>query len=135
MRRVDEEDLEYPDDLTALLDGKPFTGQAVEYDDGNPVELMTYVGGVENGPRLTWSPNNGQLVVQGNMRYPHPVGPWHYWDEDGKLARERIFDTAGNLRIMRTWDEAGNLTSEERYEPEVGLRNQATGEENVLRWR
>lgn len=135
MRRVDEEDLEYPDDLSAYVDGKPFTGEAVEYDDGQPVELMTYVGGVENGPRLTWSPNNGQLVVQGTMRYPHPVGPWHYWDENGKLARERILDTAGNLRLMRTWDETGRLTSEERYEPEVGLRDPLTGEQSVLRWR
>ncbi|WP_017599159.1 toxin-antitoxin system YwqK family antitoxin [Nocardiopsis lucentensis] len=135
MRQVDEDDLDYPDELTALLDGEPFTGQGIEYEDGQPVELTTYVDGTVEGPQLKWSPS-GQLLIQGNVRQPYgAVGPWHFWDEEGRLVRENIFDEKGNIRIIREWDESGNLTGEETHAPLWGDKDTDTGEKRALHWR
>ncbi|XKK41149.1 hypothetical protein HFP72_12745 [Nocardiopsis sp. ARC36] len=135
MQEVNEEELDYPDDTNALLNGQPFTGRAIEYDDGLPVELTTYIDGREEGPRLTWS-TEGQLLIQGNMSRSHgAVGPWHFWDEDGNLIREHIFDAAGNIRIIREWDETGRIIGEERHEALRGNRPVDKENRGPLRWR
>lgn len=122
MRRVNEESIEYPDLTYAILDGEPFSGQAVEHEDGFPSELTTYIDGKNDGPQLSWA-ENGQLIALGNSTPNHgSVGPWHYWDEEGNLVGEVIKDRLGNTRIIRNWDKEGNLIREDKRTPAIVSR-------------
>ncbi|MBQ1080376.1 MULTISPECIES: toxin-antitoxin system YwqK family antitoxin [unclassified Nocardiopsis] len=135
MRRVREEEVEYPDDTYTLLDGDLFTGEVVEYEDGVAVELTTYHEGIAEGPRLSWN-EDGQLISQGYMgRLIGAVGPWHEWDRDGNLIREIVFDEAGNIRLIREWDAHGNFSGEEKRKPYRIPRSVRTGDRGPLRWR
>ncbi|WP_017574038.1 toxin-antitoxin system YwqK family antitoxin [Nocardiopsis halotolerans] len=117
-----------------LFGGAPHTGEAVTRDGRGRVEMHTFVEGVEDGPTLTWS-SGGKLVVQGITRYPHgPVGPWHEWDERGRLLRETVHDALGNRVIIRELDGAGNIAREERRPPGRLLRDPETGEEYPAPW-
>ncbi|WP_236567630.1 MULTISPECIES: hypothetical protein [unclassified Nocardiopsis] len=117
-----------------LLHGRPFTGEAVTRDPWGRTEMHTFVEGVEDGVTLTWSPG-GALVTQGITRYPHgPVGPWHQWDERGRLLRETVHDALGNRIIVRELDEAGDIVREERRPPARLARDPRTGQERPATW-
>lgn len=117
-----------------LHDGKPFTGEAVTLDRRGRVEMRTFVEGVEDGPTLTWAPS-GKLVIQGITQRPHgPVGPWHQWDEQGRLLREVVHDALGNRVIVRQLDQAGNIAHEERRPPTRLARDPRTGREHPAPW-
>ncbi|GHC83820.1 hypothetical protein GCM10007079_25260 [Nocardiopsis terrae] len=58
---------------------------------------------------MIWSPS-GKLTLQGVHQDPYgPVGPWHEWDEQGRLLRETIYDALGNKIIHRELDENLNI--------------------------
>lgn len=117
-----------------LYDGAPFTGEAVTRDRHGRTEMHTFVEGVEDGPTLTWAPS-GKLVIQGITQRPHgPVGPWHQWDEQGRLLREVVHDALGNRIIVRQLDEAGNIAREERRPPARLARDPETGREHPAPW-
>ncbi|GAA1444722.1 hypothetical protein [Nocardiopsis tropica] len=117
-----------------LYQDTPFTGEAVTRDPQGSVEMHTFVEGIEDGPTLAWSPS-GKLVAQGITQHPHgPVGPWHQWDEQGRLLRETVHDALGNRIIVRELDEAGNIAREERRPPARLVRDPATGEERPAPW-
>ncbi len=117
-----------------LFQGSPYTGEAVTRDHQGRTEMHTFVEGVEDGPTLTWSPT-GKLVVQGLTQHPHgPVGPWHQWDEQGRLLRETVHDALGNRVIIRELDEAGNIAREEHRPPTRLARDPETGEEHPAPW-
>lgn len=117
-----------------LFQGSPYTGEAVTRDHRGRVEMHTFVGGVEDGPTLAWSPS-GKLVVQGLTQHPHgPVGPWHQWDGQGRLLRETVHDALGNRVIVRELDQAGNIIREERRAPTRLARDPETGREHPAPW-
>ncbi len=117
-----------------LFQGSPYTGEAVTRDHQGRTEMHTFVEGVEDGPTLTWSPT-GKLITQGLTQHPHgPVGPWHQWDEQGRLLRETVHDALGNRVIIRELDEAGNITREEHRPPTRLARDPETGEEHPAPW-
>ncbi|WP_017599158.1 toxin-antitoxin system YwqK family antitoxin [Nocardiopsis lucentensis] len=136
MRQIDINELEFPDDApgTALLDGKPFTGEAVRYVDGRRVELRTFIEGTEDGPVLRWAPS-GKLIGQGSGKHPHgAVGPWHEWDEEGRLLRETVYDALGNRIMTRELDRSGNIVKEERSVPTRLREDPETGEYRPAPW-
>ncbi|WP_116244585.1 toxin-antitoxin system YwqK family antitoxin [Nocardiopsis sp. FIRDI 009] len=136
MRQIDIDELEFPGDSSgaALLDGKPFTGEAVRHADGRRVELRTFIEGYEDGPVLRWSPS-GKLIVQGSRKHPHgAVGPWHEWDEEGRLLRETVYDALGNQVMTRELDRSGNIVKEERTAPTRLRQDPETGERAPAPW-
>ncbi|OOC53265.1 MULTISPECIES: toxin-antitoxin system YwqK family antitoxin [Nocardiopsis] len=117
-----------------LLKGTPYTGEAVTRDRRGRAQMHTFVEGVEDGPTLTWAPS-GKLVIQGITQHPHgPVGPWHQWDEQGRLLREIVHDALGNRVIVRELDRSGNITREERRPPTRLARDPETGAEHPAPW-
>ncbi|WP_017572560.1 toxin-antitoxin system YwqK family antitoxin [Nocardiopsis halotolerans] len=117
-----------------LFEDVPYTGETVTRDHRGRVEMHTFVEGVEDGPTLAWSPS-GKLVLQGITRHPHgPVGPWHQWDEQGRLLRETVHDALGNRIIIRELDETGNIIREERRPPTRLARHPETGEALPALW-
>jgi antitoxin component YwqK of YwqJK toxin-antitoxin module len=117
-----------------LFEGAPYTGEAVTDDGRGGVQMHTFVEGVEDGFTLVWSPG-GKLVLQGITRRPHgPVGPWHHWDEQGRLLRETVHDALGNRVIVRELDETGDIVREEHRPPTRLARHPGTDEELPALW-
>lgn len=134
MRRTDHEDLDHLEETTAVLDGRGFTGQAVEADEAE-VTARTFVNGVADGPDISWN-GEGQLVSLGNLATGGlPVGPSHFWDAEGRLVFEHVNDSSGNHRLSRRWDASSRLVGEERHEARFGGVDPATGEEVFLPWQ
>ena len=97
----------------ATLQGVPYSGEAISLSEAGDTELLTFVEGVEEGPFLRWS-SRGNLVLQGLRHGLYgPIGPWHEWDEQGRLLREIIYDALGNKIIHRELDESQNVVSQE----------------------
>ncbi|WP_235997641.1 toxin-antitoxin system YwqK family antitoxin [Nocardiopsis coralli] len=90
--------------------------------------------GQEEGPVWEWAPS-GKLVLQGVLHHPYGrVGPWHEWDETGRLASETIYDALGNHIIDRHFDDAGNLAHEQHHEPTSLWTDPDTGQERPAPW-
>ncbi|XKK41150.1 hypothetical protein HFP72_12750 [Nocardiopsis sp. ARC36] len=136
MKRVTPELLNTPEDEQGIthLDGFPFTGEvAITREDGR-TEIRTLLEGLEDGPVLICT-EDGKLVIQGMRRHPHgPVGPWHEWDEEGRLLRETVYDALGNRVLHRELDSHGNIVRQERFEPRTLLQSPETGEEHPAPW-
>ncbi|MBE3000122.1 hypothetical protein IDM40_15615 [Nocardiopsis sp. HNM0947] len=67
----------------------------------------------------------------------HPygrVGPWHEWDETGRLLSETVYDALGNRIIDRHFDETGNLAHEQHHEPTHLWTDPDTGQERPAPW-
>lgn len=97
-------------------------------------ELRTFIEGLEDGPVLIWNPS-GKLIAQGNRCHLYGlVGPWHEWDEQGRLLREIIYDALGNKIIHRELDENQNIVKQERFEPATLMTDPETGEQHPAPW-
>ncbi|MFD7367375.1 toxin-antitoxin system YwqK family antitoxin [Nocardiopsis alba] len=119
MKRVNEEELEYDyDDYgAALLDGEPFTGEAIEKSGDVVVSLTTFVGGREDGPQVEWY-ESGQIRAEGRAsRVGGATGVWSEWNESGQLVERKEFDEKGNMISWRQWGEDGALIKDENYDP------------------
>lgn len=124
-------DLDVGDRLTYR--GSPYTGEAVSLEAGK-VQMRTFVEGFEDGPFLAWS-TSGKLITQGLTRSPYgPVGPWHEWDEEGRLLSETVFDALGNRIIVRELDGIGNIVTQRRFRPTRLVRDGDSGEERPAPW-
>ncbi|WP_211718971.1 hypothetical protein [Nocardiopsis sp. MG754419] len=76
-----------------------------------------------------------KIIMLGVRRSPHgPVGPWHEWDEQGRLLRETIYDALGNRIIHRELDEDQNIIRQEHFEPAALLTDARTGEQRPAPW-
>ncbi|NKQ28324.1 toxin-antitoxin system YwqK family antitoxin [Streptomyces galbus] len=92
--------------------GRRFTGEAVEYQRGALVSLVTYEDGVENGPLLEWY-TDGTPRSRATMRDGFAVGEAHAWHPNGRLAVRILMSDDGLRQLSRLeWDEGGNVTKE-----------------------
>ncbi|NYH52018.1 antitoxin component YwqK of YwqJK toxin-antitoxin module [Nocardiopsis arvandica] len=125
-------DLDFGGQVT--LEDFPYTGEAILLKASGATQLQTFVEGSEDGPFLIWAPS-GKLILQGLRQSPHgPVGPWHEWDEEGRLLRETIYDALGNRIIARELDEHCNIVKQEKFAPTRLLTNPETGGEHPAPW-
>lgn len=116
------------------LRGEAFWGHLLSLTDEGCTRARQVLDGREEGPVWEWSPV-GKLVLQGVLHHPYGrVGPWHEWDETGRLVSETIYDALGNRIIDRRLDEVGNIAHEERYEPVRLWRDPETGNERPAPW-
>ncbi|WP_405919523.1 toxin-antitoxin system YwqK family antitoxin [Streptomyces longwoodensis] len=114
MQRVDIDSPEVFIDEQEVLHhrGHPFTGEAVEYQRGALVSLVTYEDGIENGPLLEWY-TDGTPRSRGTMRGGFPVGEAHVWHPNGRLAARILMSDDGLRQLSRLeWDEEGNVKKE-----------------------
>lgn len=86
MKRVDiqSDEVGWDDDQRLIVDGVPFTGEAVTYNWLDEVtSLATYVDGFRDGVQREWydgrRPKSEMTVHNGES-----VGPKRQWDEDGR---------------------------------------------------
>lgn len=114
--------------------GEAYWGYLTSITDNGRTRMRQVLDGRDEGPVWEWSPS-GKLVLQGVLHHPYGrVGPWHEWDETGRLVSETIYDALGNRIIDRRLDEVGNIAHEERYEPVRLWRDPETGNERPAPW-
>lgn len=125
-------DLEFGDQVTHQ--GVPYSGEAISLGDDGGVELFTFAEGVEDGPFVKWS-SGGKLIIQGLRQGLYgKIGPWHEWDEQGRLLREIIYDALGNKIIHRELDEGQNIVAQEHFGPTTLMADPETGERYPAPW-
>lgn len=132
---VKSEDLsEAPGSGQQILNGSPFTGFVFDQGAEGGSGVRSMIEGFEEGPVFQWSAS-GRVVGQGVRRHPYgPVGPWHEWDEQGRLLSETVFDALGNRIIRRELDESQNIVREQRFEPTTLSTDPETGERRPAPW-
>jgi len=110
VKRIDIEDdaVEYADDMRLLYRGEPFTGEAVELVGEQLLTQQFYVEGIRHGPEREWWLDGGALKSEGEMRHGSPVGVYRAWHHNGQLAEEREFGGDGRVTVARKWDKDGN---------------------------
>ncbi|WP_224275547.1 toxin-antitoxin system YwqK family antitoxin [Streptomyces sp. LS1784] len=80
--------------------GVPFTGEVVEAIGDQLLWQDFYVDGYQHGPaREFWA--DGPLKMEGQMVHGHCHGVFRYWNHDGTLAKEQVFDETGDLAEVR----------------------------------
>ncbi|MGW8439315.1 hypothetical protein ACWGKS_29605 [Nocardiopsis sp. NPDC055879] len=111
-----------------------YTGDVFYGNVDGTVEVRTMVDGRQEGSVFRWSAQGG-VIAQGVCRHPYGlVGPWHEWDEQGRLLRETIYDALGNKIIHRELDENQNIVKQERFEPATLMTDPETGEQHPAPW-
>lgn len=109
---IDDPDVTMDDGERLYYRGNPFTGEAVEYQLGALVSLITYEDGVEDGPVREWY-TDGTLRSEGVMRDGFPAGEFRRWHPNGRLAARTIMSANGLRQLAQfEWDEEGHPTKE-----------------------
>ncbi|WP_432138705.1 toxin-antitoxin system YwqK family antitoxin [Streptomyces sp. bgisy154] len=121
---IDSPDATMDDGELLYYQGSLFTGEAVEYQRGALVSLITYKDGIEDGPVREWY-TDGTLRSEGAMRNGFPVGEFRRWHPNGRLAARTVMSANGLHQLARfEWDEDGNLTKEWHAEKGRGSDSQ-----------
>ncbi|PWV44948.1 hypothetical protein BDW27_12062 [Nocardiopsis sp. L17-MgMaSL7] len=114
--------------------GKPYSGEAHARTEDGGLKVWTFMEGSEDGPFTVWNAS-GKLILLGVRRHPYgKVGPWHEWDEEGRLLSETIYDALGNRIIHRELDENLNFVKQERFEPTTLQTDPETGRQSPAPW-
>lgn len=109
---IDDPDATMDEGERLYYRGTPFTGEAVEYQRGALVSLITYEDGYEDGPAREWYAD-GTLRSEGVMRGGFPVGGFQRWHPNGGLAARTVMSDNGLRQLAQfEWDEHGNMTKE-----------------------
>ena len=109
MQRIDTStaDVGRDPDRRLTYKGQPFTGEAVTHGHtGKVTSTVTYVDGVEHGPRRQWY-ENGPLKAEMFVHHGRIIGTAREWHENGRLAQEQRFNEHGDLVEESRWDENG----------------------------
>ena len=105
---VSARDLRHDEDGREFLDGKLFTGIAIDYwPNGSKGSEQSYRDGIEDGLSITWHPNGVKrsetIDVAGRTE-----GDRREWYENGQLKREHVIDERGRT-TEKEWDPNGEL--------------------------
>ena len=109
MKRINVEQIDFSDDYSYTHNGVRFSGVGYELDaSGRLICEITFVNGVQVGPRREWYPS-GRKKAEDNI---HRGGGLHglsfEWYESGQLKQKTIAEF-GIVLERDEWDEAGNL--------------------------
>jgi hypothetical protein len=105
VKRIDIQagDVEWDDDQRLIVDGVPFSGEAVTYNWLDEVtSLATYVEGFREGVQREWY-DGGQLKSEMTVRNGRMVGAARWWGRDGNLVREERHDRTALVKLAPEW--------------------------------
>ncbi|MEK6703699.1 MAG: hypothetical protein AABZ53_15670 [Planctomycetota bacterium] len=95
---VSYDDLEYLPNGTFLLDGKPFTGAAIDFDEIGQREAESHFErGRQTGIALTWYAN-GQLASEAVFVDSAKHGTERTWFENGALKSTTVFEFGFDMK-------------------------------------
>ncbi|SDY71622.1 MORN repeat variant [Micromonospora pattaloongensis] len=107
--RLGMDDVEWDENLCALADGRPFTGELVEYfADGTVSGTQEYRHGFQDGIERQYHPN-GSLSQEGQWAQGRETGVHRYWYPGGQLKEQREFADDGRVHRILRWAEDGSL--------------------------
>lgn len=110
VRTVSFDDLEFADEM-ALLEGRPYSGIALEADsEGTPISENTYLNGLKHGSVRSWH-ESGTLCEQVTYWSGLPHGLAKVWSPDGQVLAKRLF-------------EFGECVGEHIFSPDGSIRQQ-----------
>ena len=106
MQRVDEEELDWDDDVS-VLNGVPFNGIGVMYyPDGSAEGESAYVDGFKEGLVKEWH-SNGKLRTEWFAERGRAKGKVTEWHPNGTVKSVGTYEFGAELRYEE-WDELGN---------------------------
>lgn len=109
-----------------LFDGRPFTGQTVEYfyEGGPVVALEWFADGYSHGPELAWH-GDGARQYAGTTARNQPIGLWLHWHHNGTLAQQNVFSGGGRQILKQSWNDSGESVAgvETPEQPAAHLRS------------
>lgn len=95
-----------------LLDGKPFSGVAVDFwPNGSKATEARFRGGIQHGMMFGWHAS-GKKKLETPFEDGKVRGRHLEWHENGILIVEEIIGEEGILLEKREWDNEGKLVSE-----------------------
>lgn len=115
--RVDMDTLDYTDQLECVLDGRPFTGVAVEYGrNGVIITESSFRNGFKDGvTRLYYG--NGQQESEEWYRYGVSRDTARFWSPEGVLTAERDYGEQGLVIASRVLRPDGTLADDPTFVP------------------
>lgn len=110
MIRVNEDELEYTDELIYTWQGKPFTGIGYEHlRTGERIEV-SYLDGRQTGIAREWYPD-GTLKSEEHYVNGSKHGICQEWFKNGQLKTEAFYEFS--IRVKeKIWNEKGELVQE-----------------------
>src|SRR5688572_13410553 len=104
---INYDDLFY-DENVFLLDGRPFTGMAVQRDaEGRKVCEIPMTGGAYHGVARSWYPDG---TLKGEDHHVHGLinGIRREWFPDGAIRREETWEYGWPMKAVE-WNEKGDV--------------------------
>lgn len=122
------ENLDFLDDQTCCLGGRPFTGTAVEsFRDGRIRSEISYVDGMQDGMSRDWY-ESGVLRYEAMYRENNLHGTLREWHTSGAPKVEAVYEMGIELNFIE-WSEDGRKV-DERVLEEGSVQHQL-----LLKWR
>jgi antitoxin component YwqK of YwqJK toxin-antitoxin module len=113
-QRVNEDDLDWDDDLS-VLDSTPYSGTAfLLYPDGSLKREVTYQNGFEEGDCREWHPN-GNLRREWLAERGRATGNVKEWHADGTVKSVGEYEFGVELQYDE-WNESGDLVAHRRID-------------------
>lgn len=116
MHIVDFGDLDTDQHGRCTLDGRPYTGLAIEtFPDGEPRSEAHFRAGLMEGAVKEWY-EDGQIESDEVFHRGDLHGPCKSWHPNGQLSEDGTYQY-GICLARQEWDEAGNPISRYRLRP------------------
>lgn len=118
-RRVNDDDLDWDDDLR-VLDGTPYSGTAfLLHPDGTLAFEVTYRDGFEEGVHREWHPN-GELKRTWFAERGRATGKVEEWHACGRIRSVGVYEFGVEIHYDE-WDESGNLVAHRQIDENSAL--------------
>ena len=118
-QRINEEELDWDEDVT-VLDHKPYSGIGfLEYPDGSLKRKVTYHNGLEEGLCQEWYAN-GNLKREWVAERGRVKGELKEWHENGAVKCIGKYEFGVEIQYDE-WNECGNLVAHRTLKDETAL--------------